>query len=167
MSGQIFVKACNNKLSISLVMLLLCWSCNNFGCLAQDDFSDDAGADTTGADATSDMMDRDPGIVNPERNQNSGLDIPSTNSKGKGGKNKDKPMEQKSIRQITIDAAMQFGVLVGVALMVGLLFFFMVWADMLYTSLSDKFTAKFAVHKPVDIEDQDPATLVGTFKRYK
>ena len=56
---------------------------------------------------------------------------------------------------------------VGVALMVGILFVLNVWADMLYSSLSEKFTEKFSVHKPVDIEDQDPATLVGTFKRYK
>jgi len=62
---------------------------------------------------------------------------------------------------------MQFGVLVGVALMVGILFLISVWADMLYSSICDKFTEKFAKVQPVDIEDQDPATLVGTFKRYK
>ena len=56
---------------------------------------------------------------------------------------------------------------VGVSLMVVVLFFLSVWADMLCTSVSEKFTAKFAKIKPVDIEDQDPASLVGSFKRYK
>jgi hypothetical protein len=49
-------------------MLLLFWSRKNYGCLAQDDFQDDAGADTTGNDATSDMMDTDPSLVIAPKN---------------------------------------------------------------------------------------------------
>ena len=51
--------------------------------------------------------------------------------------------------------------------MVGLLFMFNVWADMLYSAIVDGFTQKFSKSPPVDIEDQDPASLVGSFKRYK
>ena len=79
MTRTLFFKAGNSKIIISLFVLLLCWSCLELGCQAQDDFQDDAGADTTGSDATNDMLDQDPNTVNPQKNQNSGLNIP-TNS---------------------------------------------------------------------------------------
>ena len=75
MASQIVLNAYNNKLIIALVIALLCWSCSNFGCLAQDDFSDDATADTDGSDATMDQTDTDPGISNPDgTNVASGVD---------------------------------------------------------------------------------------------
>jgi len=157
-------KTCRNVWWISIAVLLLCWS----GCFAQDDFQDDAGADTSGNDATNDMMDQDPNVVNPQKNQNSGFNIPDTRSrKNKGGKDKKEDETTKSIAHQTVQAALQFGVLVGVALMVGILFMINVWADMLYTSIVERFQQKFSKNPPVDIENQDPATLVGSFKRYK
>ena len=71
-------KTCRNVWWISIAVLLLCWSGDKFGCYAQDDFQDDAGADTSGNDATNDMMDQDPNVVNPQKNQNSGFNIPDT-----------------------------------------------------------------------------------------
>ena len=71
-------KTCRNVWWISIAVLLLCWSGDRFGCYAQDDFQDDAGADTSGNDATNDMMDQDPNVVNPQKNQNSGFNIPDT-----------------------------------------------------------------------------------------
>ena len=71
-------KTCRNVWWISIAVLLLCWSGDKFGCFAQDDFQDDAGADTSGNDATNDMMDQDPNVVNPQKNQNSGFNIPDT-----------------------------------------------------------------------------------------
>ena len=71
-------KTCRNVWWISIALLLLCWSGDKFGCYAQDDFQDDAGADTSGNDATNDMMDQDPNVVNPQKNQNSGFNIPDT-----------------------------------------------------------------------------------------
>lgn len=77
MSRILFFKACNSKIIISLLVLSLCWSCSELGCQAQDDFQDDAGADTSGSDATNDMMDQDPNTINPQKNQNSGFDVPT------------------------------------------------------------------------------------------
>jgi len=152
---------------ISFLILILCWI--NLGCLAQDDFQDDPGSDSTGNDATNDMLDHDPNTINPQKNQMSGNNNPTTRSSGKGpnsvGK-KDQP-PNKTIAEQTLQAALQFGVLVGVALMVGVLFMLNVGADLLYTAICDKYTEAFSKHKPVDIEDQDPASLVGSFKRYK
>jgi len=42
-----------------------------------------------------------------------------------------------------------------------------VWVELLCISISDKLSAKFNRHKTPDIEDLDPASLVGSFKRYK
>ena len=41
---------------------------------------DDAGADTTGSEATEDMMDSDPGTINPQNKQGYGRDIPTSTS---------------------------------------------------------------------------------------
>ena len=66
-------------LCISILILIQCWiSSINFGCVAQDDFQDDAGADTTGNDATNDMLDHDPNTLNPQKNQMSGNNVPAT-----------------------------------------------------------------------------------------
>lgn len=168
MSSCRILKKCNSVWYISFLMLLLFWSRKNYGCLAQDDFQDDAGADTTGNDATSDMMDTDPSLViapkNPGGNNNN---YPSSGGNAKTTKGKKDDTPTKTIAEQTLQAALQFGVLVGVCLMVGLLFMFNVWADMLYSHICDRFTQKFSKSPPVDIEDQDPASLVGSFKRYK
>merc|ERR1719192_628839 len=121
------------------------------------------------------MLDHDPNTLNPQKNQMSGNNIPSTitdNYQGSSGKgptssNKNDNTQTKTIAEQTIQAALQFGVLVGVALMVGILFMLNVGADLLYTAICDKYTSAFSKHKPVDIEYQDPASLVGSFKRYK
>jgi len=164
-------KANRSVWCISVLILILCWTnTKNFSCLAQDDFQDDPGSDTAGNDATNDMLDHDPNTLNPQKNQMSGNNVPSTRSSGKGpsstNKN-DNTKTPKTIGEQTMQAALQFGVLVGVALMVGILFMLNVGADLLYTAICDKYTSAFSKHKPVDIEDQDPASLVGSFKRYK
>lgn len=77
MSSQRIFKTFNIVWCISFLLVLLLWSSNNFGCLAQDDMGmDDAGADTTGNDATNDMMDHDPNTVNPQKDSMSGNNSP-------------------------------------------------------------------------------------------
>ena len=56
---------------------------------------------------------------------------------------------------------------VGVALMVGILFMVNVGVELMCISISEKIAAKFSKQKAPDIEDLDPASLVGSFKRYK
>ena len=115
MAGLIFLKECNNKRCISLVILLLCWSYTNFGCMAQDDFGgDDPGADTTGNDATQDMLEENPENINPQDCNILGTCVPTPKSPNpKPGKsNKDSSKKTKSIGEQTEAALMQFGVLV-------------------------------------------------------
>ena len=51
--------------------------------------------------------------------------------------------------------------------MVGVLFMVNVGVELFCTAIQEKFTTKFNKHKIPDIEDRDPASLVGTYKRYK
>ena len=56
---------------------------------------------------------------------------------------------------------------VGVTLLVIIMYVLNVWVELLCTAISDKITVKLNRPKPPDIEDLDPAILVGSFKRYK
>lgn len=64
-------------------------------------------------------------------------------------------------------AAQQFGVIVGVALLVGSLFMLMIAVEIGLEWLDNK-CAKACGRKNIkDVEAPDPAALVGSFKRYK
>ena len=80
MQNQSVLKSRQTNLIRISTLILLCWSCTNFGCLAQDPSMDDAGADTTGSEATEDMMDSDPGTINPQNKQGYGQDIATSTS---------------------------------------------------------------------------------------
>lgn len=80
MQNQIFLKSSQTKLITILTLILLCWSCTHFGCLAQDPSMDDGGADTTGSEATEDMMETDPGTINPQNKGMSGVDFATSTS---------------------------------------------------------------------------------------
>jgi len=68
----------------------------------------------------------------------------------------------------TYYAVLQFGIIVGVAIMVGSMFMAMVGAELLYDHVCDKIREIFKQQKPApDIERLHPAELVGTFSRYK
>ena len=76
MSRHIIFKSCTSVWLIWFFIVIFCWTCNDLGCLAQgvDDFQDDAGSDTSGNDATNDMLDNDPNTLNPQKNMMSGND---------------------------------------------------------------------------------------------
>ena len=66
---------------------------------------------------------------------------------------------------MTITARCQFKV--SVFLLFALLFFVNVAVELMLDSISNMVTELLGRTKELDIEDQDPASLVGTFKRYK
>jgi hypothetical protein len=55
---------------------------------------------------------------------------------------------------------------VGVSLLVAFLFFLNVWTEILFDSIMNKISEMLGKSKVIDIEEQDPASLVGgpTFK---
>lgn len=68
----------------------------------------------------------------------------------------------------TITGIQQFGMLVGVALMVIFLFLLNVCLEMTFDKIVDSFSERYKPTKKADEEiANDPASLVGTFKRYK
>jgi len=172
-----------NKLKLLLLLSFTVSIYNQCGCLALN-------GDTSSMDndqSSTDMMEHDPNLLIIPKNQGYGNNIPnpsdlpndklsvpskqspsrivnidkkSKNTKGSGD-------DKKSIGAQTIQAALQFGVLVGVALLVGILFMLNVGVELMCISISEKFSEKFNRHKEPDIEDLDPASLVGSFKRYK
>jgi len=71
------------------------------------------------------------------------------------------------IGEQSILAMQQFAVLVGVALMVGILFMLNIGLDLLIDWVSEAMTNLFCKKKIADDVEKAPAALVGTFKRYK
>jgi len=87
-------------------------------------------------------------------------------------KKETKPMKIKKsstlpIGEQSILAMQQFAVLVGVALMVGILFMLNIGLDLLIDWVSEALSNLFCKKKIADDVEKAPAALVGTFKRYK
>jgi len=180
-------KSANNKEKLKSkfkVFIVICFTIllyDKCGCLAIN--GDSSSMDN---DQSTDMMENDPNLLIIPNKQGYGKDIPNLNDlptdnnsvpskknsktvdNNKKSKNaKGAEDDKKSIAHQTTQAALQFGVLVGVALLVGVLFMINVGVELMCISISEKFSEKFNRQRTPDIEDLDPASLVGSFKRYK
>jgi len=94
--------------------------------------------------------------------------IPTGGSEASGGRPTTTKAPPIPWSQQTLSALLQFGIIVGVAIMVGSMFMAMVGAELLYDHICDKIREIFKQQKPApDIERLHPAELVGTFSRYK
>jgi len=112
---------------------------------AQDDFG--GGDDAGGADLDLESM--------------MGQDGGAMNSKGSASL---KPYKEKTFLEESTLALQQLGVIIGVAFMVGFLFMLMVGVEILWEKAQEKYQE--VTGKPQQ-EEKDPASLVGTFSRYK
>lgn len=124
------------------------------------------GQDTGGAPAG------DPSLINPPNKQGYGRNVathvmPTKKPADAVATLKPATTTEQTIGEQTVQAALQFGVLVGVALMVGILFMVNIGVEMCLDAVCEKISELFGKQKIPDIEDQDPAAIVGTFKRYK
>ena len=86
-------------------------------------------------------------------------------STGSRGQTRAEQNEFVSWRMMTLTARCQFKV--SVFLLFALLFFVNVAVELIIDSMTNMFSEMLGRSKELDIEDQDPASLVGTFKRYK
>ena len=77
---------------------------------------------------------------------------------GKGG-------QTASLKNQTLLALQELGIVIGVALMVCIIFMLMVFFETVCTKVTDLYQKRFGNEDEMDAED--PAALVGTFKRYK
>ena len=65
----------------------------------------------------------------------------------------------------TLLALQELGIVIAVAFMVGGIFMLMIFVEKIWDSVMTVYQKKFGGYKEDDVED--PAALVGTFKRYK
>ena len=65
----------------------------------------------------------------------------------------------------TLLALQELGIVIAVAFMVGGIFFLMIFVEKIWDHVTTVYQKKFGSYKEDDVED--PAALVGTFKRYK
>jgi len=127
--------------------------------------------------ASQDMMEHDPNIINPQNDEGYGDNIPTTISGTSGRRAKSKlfplknsmkekkHIETDTVAKQTVQAALQLGVLIGVGIMFVVLFMVIVAVELVCKAMHEKLECGH--YKKTDVEDVDPAALVGTFKRYK
>jgi len=154
-----------------IVMILKC-------VMTSPDTSD---VDTNSASETSDTADmemdldnNDPNLHNPISRHGYGggpNDIPQPSpspSKPFGKMQPRTTLPPKTIGEQTLQATLQLGIIVGVALMVGLGFMTMVGMELLCDKVCDEYRRLLKKPKPLpDVERLHPAELVGKFSRYK
>lgn len=160
-----------------LLLLLLLLAVSGPTTVARPDMNDadqaDAESDTSGTSDIDSMKDmNDPNILNPQRGQGYGnLD---TNPPWRFTTTTPPPRTKvtttprPTFTQQSMTAVLEFGIIVGVAFMVGGMFMAMVGMEILYDKMIDKYHEVFKKPKPLpDVERLHPAELVGTFSRYK
>jgi hypothetical protein len=112
----------------------------------------------------------DPNLVNPQRGQGYGMDLNQQQwrSTTPPAKNALPTTPKPTFAQESARAMLEFGIIVGVAFMVGGMFMAMVGLEILLDKVADKYREFFKKPKILpDVERLHPAELVGTFSRYK
>jgi len=158
-------------LSLISLLILSQWTCPSL-CQGGGSVDTETGAENLDSQDTGGAPAGDPSIINPPNKQGYGRNVPTQlEPTKKPPRNSDslKPATttEQTIAEQSVQAALQFGVLVGVALMVGILFMVNIGVEMCFDAICERVSEAFGKQKIPDIEDQDPAGLVGTFKRYK
>ena len=110
---------------------------------------DDAGTEDFGGDASSLGLDEE--IVDDE----------SLTAGGVGGKDG----QSASLQVQSLLALQELGIVVAVALMVGIIFMLMIVFEKTCNCVTEFYQKRVGTYEEEDAED--PAALVGTFKRYK
>jgi len=160
-------------MSIAMLMILLACVTARPDTSDTDSMSDSDSSSTRDMDM--DLDNNDPNLHNPQRGQGYGpgygssrTDLKSTSPPPVTKTTLKAASSPKSLGEQTIRALLQFGIVVGVCLMVGLGFMTMVWVEILCDKFVDEYRRLIKKPKPLpDIERLHPAELVGKFSRYK
>ena len=84
---------------------------------------------------------------------------------GSGGLGLGNHKKLANLKVQTLLALQELGIVIAVAFMVGGIFMLMIFVEKIWDSVMTAYQKKFGGYKEDDVED--PAALVGTFKRYK
>ena len=117
---------------------------------------DDFGGGDEGGGGGEELL--DPSLLEGDQ----GGDINPNKALGKGGSG---TRQVVNLEDQTLLALQELGIVIGVAIMVASIFMLMVFMEKLFNSVVTKYHKRFGGSH--DIADEDPAQLVGTFKRYK
>ena len=83
---------------------------------------------------------------------------------GAGGFQLPGSLSRAKLASQSIVAVQEFGMVIGVAILVCVLFMLMIYMEKLWTSAVEKLSDLCGKKRE---DEEDPAALVGTFKRYK
>ena len=89
----------------------------------------------------------------------------ATDDGGIGGSSGSYNHKTNNLKLQTLLALQELGIVIAVAFMVGGIFFLMIFVEKIYEQVISVYQKKFGKNVEDDVED--PAALVGTFKRYK
>ncbi|QQP39532.1 Uncharacterized protein FKW44_020448, partial [Caligus rogercresseyi] len=166
----------SSKFAMRLIYLTLLGLSLCLNATFAQDVTEDNSQDGTSDDL---LRDQDPNIINPQNKQGYGPDIPLQVTETKPLKVAKKD-NQKTIAEQTLQAVLQFGVLVSVTLhwckelvlmyiLIGFLFMLNIWVELAYEKIKEGVSSLCCSKRSLGIENNepDPAQLVGTFKRYK
>jgi len=75
--------------------------------------------------------------------------------------------KKKTFEEESIDALKQLGFILGVAIMVGFMFFLMIMVEKGLEKVGEKYQEITGKTADPEMHEKDPASLVGSFSRYK
>ena len=138
----------------SITHILKSVICNHF-CSPSKDM--DTGDDGGGGGDMADVM--DPSLMD--------IDTAGGGLMGPGGLPLGGQKKLANLKVQTLLALQELGIVIAVAFMVGGIFMLMIFVEKIWDQVMTAYQKKFGGYKENEYDVEDPAALVGTFKRYK
>ena len=117
----------------------------------------DTGDDGGGGGDMADVM--DPSLMD--------IDTGGGGLMGPGGFSLGGQKKLANLKVQTLLALQELGIVIAVAFMVGGIFMLMIFVEKIWDQVMTAYQKKFGGYKENEYDVEDPAALVGTFKRYK
>ena len=117
----------------------------------------DTGDDGGGGGDMADVM--DPSLMD--------IDTAGEGLMGPGGLPLGGQKKLANLKVQTLLALQELGIVIAVAFMVGAIFMLMIFVEKIWDQVMTAYQKKFGGYKENEYDVEDPAALVGTFKRYK
>jgi len=117
----------------------------------------DTGDDGGGGGDMADVM--DPSLMD--------IDTAGGGLMGPGGLPLGGQKKLANLKVQTLLALQELGIVIAVAFMVGGIFMLMIFVEKIWDQVMTAYQKKFGGYKENEYDVEDPAALVGTFKRYK
>lgn len=94
-------------------------------------------------------------------------DNPLGGMMGMGGAHSGMKGKMANLRVQTLLALQELGIVVAVAFLVGIIFMLMIFVEKMWDRMTSAIHRRMGGIAPIALDSENPAALVGTFKRYK